>query len=86
MDLVAWGNTYNPSLLVLKAKGYQIGAELTADGAKMRWVAQEGEDSFLAYSPPELLGIVVLWETFGADWNQQEPNLLTGLLDSANEE
>ena len=82
-NLVAAGNTYNPSLLLLRQKGYQLQAE--ESGEKVFWRAFKGEDSFLAYSPPELLGIVMLWETFGRDWNQQEPNLLGDLLGSASE-
>ncbi len=86
MDLVAWGNTYNPSLLVLRQKGYQLRAETASDGKNVLWTALKDEDSFSAHSPPELLGIVVLWETFGADWNQQAPNLLAELLNSTNDD
>jgi hypothetical protein len=83
VNLVAAGNTYNPSLLLLQQKGYQLQAEESGKG--VLWTAFMGEDSFLAYSPPELLGIVVLWESFGQDWNQQEPNLLGDLLGSDSE-
>jgi hypothetical protein len=86
MGLAAFGNTYNPSLLVLKEKGYQLRAETTTDGEHTLWTASKGEDSFLGYSPPELLGVVVLWETLGPNWNQQKPNLLGELLDLATEE
>lgn len=85
MDLVAYGNTYNPSLLVLKEKGYQLRAEATSNGKNVVYTASKNADSFLAYSPTELLGLVVLWETFGEDWNRQEPNLLGDLLNTTNE-
>ncbi len=85
MGLIAAGNTYNPTLLVLREKGYRLQATTMTDGAETLWTAYRGEDSFSAYSPPELLGIVVLWETFGPNWNQQKPNLLDELLDAATE-
>ena len=85
MNLVAAGNTYNPALIVLRQKGYQLQAEDDDAGKRVLWMASKGEDSFLAYSPPELLGIVVLGESLGRDWNQQEPNLLGDLLGADSE-
>ena len=35
----------------------------------------------LAYSGPELLGLVVLWEHLGSNWNQQQPDIYSELLD-----
>jgi hypothetical protein len=83
MNLFAAGNTYNPSLIVLKRKGYQLWAKEYNGG--VLWMASKDQDSFSADSPPELLGLVVLAETLGDAWNQQEPNLLGELLDSASE-
>ncbi len=74
-SLVAAGNTYNPCLLVLFERGYDLSAE--EDGDRMLWNATKGEASFTGYSPPELLGIVTLWEAYGPDWNRQEPNLIS---------
>jgi len=72
--LVAAGNTYNPSLIVLRSKGYDLACE---DGEEsLLWFARKGPHSFLAYSPPELLGLVVLWEHLGENWNQQTPDIL----------
>ena len=78
-SLVASGNTYNPSLIVLRQKGYEIWLEKAEDSSL--WCAKKGDKSFLAYSGPELLGLVVLWEHLGEDWNQQRPDILGDLSD-----
>jgi len=80
-NLVAAGNTYNPCLLLLRDKGYQLSAE--ESGERLLWNARKGDHAFMAYSPPELLGIVVLWESFGEDWNKQYPNLIGELCEHA---
>jgi hypothetical protein len=77
--LVASGNTYNPSLLVLRQKGYELWLEKGEDGPL--WCARGGGKSFLAYTAPELLGLVVLWEHLGENWNQQRPDALGELTD-----
>lgn len=81
-SLVAAGNTYNPCLLLLRDKGYHLWAEESDD--RMLWNASKNEHQFMAYSPPELLGIVVLWESFGEGWNQQHPNLIGEVLEHAS--
>lgn len=73
--LVAAGNTYNPALLVLQYKGYQLTMTKEESGSVV-WFANKPGLDFCAYSPPELLGLVCLWESFGDDWNRQEPNLI----------
>ena len=78
-SLVASGNTYNPSLVVLRQKGYDLWLENGEDGNL--WYARKGPQSFLAYSGPELLGLVVLWECLGDGWNQQEPDIFGELVD-----
>lgn len=74
--IVAAGNTHNPSLIVLKSRGYELWGE-EGDEKQMLWNAQKNGNSFLAYSPPELLGIVTLFEEFGEDWNRQHPDLIS---------
>jgi hypothetical protein len=81
-SLVAAGNTYNPSLLVLKEKGYDL--EREEEGDTVLWRAIKGDCSFTGYSPPELLGIVSLWEAFGETWNRQLPDLLTELAEQSD--
>ena len=73
--LVAAGNTYNPALLVLHDKGCELAMKKEKDGSLV-WFAKKRGLDFCAYSPPELLGLVALWEAFGEDWNRQEPNLI----------
>ena len=77
--LVASGNTYNPSLIVLRQKEYEVWLEKGENGSL--WCAKKGEQSFLAYTGPELLGLVVLWEQLGKNWNQQKPDIYRELLD-----
>jgi hypothetical protein len=78
-SLVASGNTYNPSLIVLRDKGYDLWLEKGDNGSL--WCARKGEQNFLAYSGPELLGLVVLWEHLGETWNQQRPDIYGELID-----
>lgn len=77
--LVASGNTYNPSLIVLRDKGYDLWLEQGENGSL--WCAKKGEQCFLAYTGPELLGLVTLWEHLGPDWNRQEPDVYSELID-----
>ncbi len=78
-SLVASGNTYNPSLIVLRNKGFELWLEKGDNGSL--WCARKGDQSFLAYSGPELLGLVVLWEDLGETWNQQRPDIYGELVD-----
>jgi hypothetical protein len=79
-SLVASGNTYNPSLLVLRQKGYELWLE-RGENASL-WCARKGDRSFLAYTGPELLGLVVLWEQLGENWNQQTPDIYSELVEN----
>ncbi len=81
--LVASGNTYNPSLIVLRDKGYELWLERGENGSL--WCAKKGDQSFLAYSGPELLGLVVLWENLGENWNRQQPDIYSELIDKIEE-
>jgi hypothetical protein len=78
-SLVASGNTYNPCLIVLRNKGYELWLEKGENGSL--WCARKGEQSFLAYTAPELLGLVVLREHVGDAWNQQQPDIYRDLVD-----
>ncbi len=81
--LVASGNTYNPSLIVLRQKGYDLWLESGENGNF--WCAKKGDQSFLAYTGPELLGLVVLWEHFGENWNQQQPDIYGKLVEKMDD-
>ena len=82
-SITAAGNTYNPCLLVLQKKGFELRAEELDNGSL--WCASKDGRKFSGYSPPELLGIVAMWESLGDDWNQQRPDLLGELLENAAE-
>lgn len=79
-SLVASGNTYNPSLIVLRDKGYEIWLEKGENGSL--WCARKADQDFLAYSGPELLGLVALWEHLGDAWNQQRPDIYGELMEA----
>jgi hypothetical protein len=81
--LVASGNTYNPSLIVLRQKGYDVWLEKGDNGSL--WCAKKDGQSFLAYTGPELLGLVALWEHLGKNWNQQKPDIYGELIDKMEE-
>lgn len=78
-SLVAAGNTNNPSLLVLRQKGYELWLEEGEDVTL--WCAKKGNNRFMAYTGPELLGLVVLWEHLGENWNQQSPDVFSELIE-----
>lgn len=73
LSVVASGNTYNPSLIVLRKKGYELWLEKGENGNL--WCARKGDRTFLAYTGPELLGLATLVEELGANWNQQTPDI-----------
>ncbi|MDG3002304.1 hypothetical protein [Paludisphaera mucosa] len=81
LSLVAAGNTFNPSLIALRAKGYSLRIEVVDDGGSNLWCASKDGRRFAGYSPPELLGLVALWEHLGDDWNRQTPDILSELFD-----
>lgn len=80
-SLVAAGNTYNPSLIVLRSKGYELRIEQDEEGRSVYLARKDGRE-FTGYSAPELLGLVTLWENLGDDWNRQKPDLLGELLEA----
>jgi hypothetical protein len=79
-SLVAAGNTLNPSLIVLRDEGYDLWLE-KADAGTELWCARRGDQRFLADSGPELLGLVVLRQHLGENWNQQSPDIYGELID-----
>ena len=47
--------------------------------------ARKGNQSFVAYTGPELLGLVVLREQLGDNWNQQTPDVYSELADKIDD-
>ena len=81
LSIHAAGNTWNPCLVILSERGYELSVEGGDDeDASLVWTAIKGERRFSGYSPPELLGIVTLGERFGHDWNVQKPSVLREVL------
>lgn len=64
---------------MLRSKGYELWLEKAENGSL--WNARKNGRSFLAYSGPELLGLVTLWECLGDDWNRQQPDVLGELFE-----
>jgi hypothetical protein len=79
MNLVAAGNTYNACLYMLKERGYMLWTEDLEDD-RVLWCARRAEDTFTGYSPPELLGIVVLGEEYGEAWKRDLPSVIRDVL------
>lgn len=87
------GNTENPALLALRAKGYRVWLEYTRyDDPKNPlypyqpdYQAEKDGAYFSATTAVELLGLVAIWEARGDDWRskQTEPDILDELMDSA---
>ncbi len=81
--LVASGKTYNPSLIVLRKRGYDLWLEKAESGSL--WCARKANQTFLAYTGPELLGLATLWEELGGNWNQQQPDIYAELLEKVED-
>jgi hypothetical protein len=87
------GNTENPALLALRARGYRVWLEYTQEDdpthpwhpAMPDYQAESADGYFSATTPVELLGLVALWETRGDDWRSRpdEPDILGELPRSA---
>jgi hypothetical protein len=82
-------NTYTPALLILQGRGYQIWLEPSDDERELgTWWAKKDGAQFAAFDPLRLLGLIILWEQRGGQWERQveEENLyekfLTEGLDS----
>ena len=74
------GNTYNPCLVILQRKGYELSSKALDDGSVM-FCAEKDGTRVSGHTPPELLGLVVLGEEFGTSWRQPLPDVLTRVLE-----
>lgn len=65
------GNTGNPCLLALRAKGYTLKVWRTKSEMNKYGIHYEAEKDgrvFIASNDAELLGLVAMWEVRGDDW------------------
>jgi hypothetical protein len=82
------GNTENPCLLALRAKGYDLTLWFTKDRAgdyRQNFDAEKDGRSFSATMAAELLGLVAMWEVRGDDWQTKsgEPYVYDELYPSS---
>ena len=74
------GNTWNPCLLALRAKGYTLKFWFTKSSEKdyqQHINAEKDGRFFCATDPAELLGLVAMWEIRGDNWKTKpgEPDI-----------
>lgn len=80
---IAFGTTvYDPALLVLEKRGYEVSLEAPEDHYPT-WLARRDGQEFRATNPVELLGVTQVWETRGPDWQRQisEPSPYERVMD-----
>lgn len=82
------GNTWNPCLLALRAKGYKLTLSFTrmANGEHRRDIDAEKDGRlFSATTEAELIGLIAMWEVRGDDWKTKpgEPDVLNELYPSS---
>lgn len=68
------GNTWNPSLNVLRQKGYKLWITPEEDETIdfTEWCAEKDGRQFSATDPNILLGLVAMQEWRGDDWQKKE--------------
>lgn len=81
------GNTQNPVLMALRAKGYRLWIEPDEDPdcEFEDWNAEKDGRYFSATNPLELLGLVAMQEVRGDDWQAEldDPDIYDELLSAA---
>ncbi|MGC2778957.1 MAG: hypothetical protein WA418_25330 [Bradyrhizobium sp.] len=64
--IAAAGNTEVPAYLTLIKLGYDIDRRMQGDDEL--WIAEQGPLQLVAHSPPQLLGLALLYSERGPDW------------------
>ena len=82
------GNTWNPCLLALRAKGFDMTLSFTRgqDGTYSQDIdAVKDGRTFSATTAAELLGLVAMWEVRGDEWQtrRDEPDVFDELYPSS---
>ena len=71
MKLAEAMNTYNPALLIIKNKGFDIKIRLNENQDEIeRWVAQKQNLEIFGFNPLSLLGLINIAEQYGENWRQ----------------
>lgn len=78
------GNTIDPALSVILAKGYQVYLlpDPHEDSLGDFWAIKEGRD-FIASDPLRLLGLIALWEHTGDEWQKRPRGFYREIVDRA---
>lgn len=86
MKLAEAMNTYNPALLEIKRRGYEISLELTDDGLTIStWKAMKNNIEVFGFNPLSLLGLIVIADQYGENWRQVDTgNLYDEILEQWN--
>ncbi len=71
MKLAEAMNTYNPALSEIKRRGYNIKIRLDESQNEIeRWIAQKHDLEIIGFNPLSLLGLIIIAEQYGNDWNK----------------
>ena len=86
LTLVDAMNTYDPALLALRKRSYQILVRPASDmGEGEEWLARKDGYELIASDPLRLLGLAAILESRGTDWqlSENEPHLYDALRSAA---
>jgi len=86
MKLADAMNTYNPALLTIIRKGFDISLLPSKDDNELgNWRATNDSHDFIASDPLKLLGLISIWEVRGENWQKrpEEEDLYNAILDEA---
>lgn len=65
-------NTYNPALEVIQNKGFKI--SIVDYEENFDWKAYNDKNEFIASDPLRLLGLIIIYENMGENWNDFKEN------------
>lgn len=72
MKLAEAMNTYNPALSEIKKRGYTVKIELDESQNKIEcWITQKQDIEIFGFNPLSLLGLIIIAEEHGNNWNKE---------------